>query len=116
MTGPKRPADLLPGILEALGTSARRAEFSAALESCLHPAEAALCRVLGFRGGCLTVEVDSAPLYAELTGFRAEDLRLAMNDKIKTDKIARLKFRPGFRPGFHGAHRAGARTDDHRDV
>jgi hypothetical protein len=95
MTWPKRLADLIPGVLRELGTGAQRAEFSAALESCLQPGEAARCRVLGFRGGSLTVEVDSAPLYAELIGFRADELRLAMNDRIETHKIARLRFRLG---------------------
>ena len=51
--------------------------------------------MLGFRSGRLTIEVCSAPLYAELRGFRAEDLRSAMNERLENRKIARIEFRMG---------------------
>lgn len=91
--GPKRPADFLPGILKEFGAQARRSELRQALEACLTPEQAELCRVTGFRAGRLTVEVDSAPLYAELASFRGEDLRLQMNELITKHKVAQIRFR-----------------------
>lgn len=91
--GPKRPADFLPGILREFGSQARRAELREALVKCLTPEQAELCRVTGFRAGRLTVEVDSAPLYAELSGFRAEELRQQMNESVTRHKIAQIRFR-----------------------
>jgi hypothetical protein len=91
--GARRPSDFLPGILKEFGTRARRAELRSALEQCLTPQQAELCRVTGFRAGRLTVEVDSAPLYAELSSFRTEDLRQQMNELVTKHKIAQIRFR-----------------------
>jgi hypothetical protein len=51
--------------------------------------------VLGCRDGKLTIEVGSAPLFAELSGFRREDLRLRINELVKDRPVAQLQFRLG---------------------
>ena len=43
----------------------------------------------------LIVEVDSAPLYAELKGFRCEEIRQAMNERLGGRKLGHISFRPG---------------------
>lgn len=92
---PRHVGDLLRGVLAEAGSKARRGAHARALEQVLGADRAAHCDVLGFRGGKLTVRVDSAPLFAELSGFLAEDLRQRMNDILEHDKIARIVFRPG---------------------
>ena len=54
-----------------------------------------LCQVVSFKNGKLLIEVESAPLYAELSGFRREDLRLRINDILTKNKVAQLGFRLG---------------------
>jgi hypothetical protein len=51
--------------------------------------------VLGCRAGKLVVEVDSAPLYAELSGFRRDEIRLAINQLLPEQPVAQLTFRLG---------------------
>ena len=57
--------------------------------------QAAHCHVVGFRNGRLVVEVDSAPLFAELSSFRREELRLAINERLPVPKVTQLTFRMG---------------------
>jgi hypothetical protein len=76
---PKRVADLLPRLLTELKASARVAPLAEALRAVLPEAQAARCRVAGFRAGRLWVEVDSAPLLAELRSFARDELRARIN-------------------------------------
>jgi len=92
---PRPAADFLAGILKTAGSSASRAEFRRALERVLDDSQREHCHVAGFRAGKLVVEVDSAPLYAEFSGFRREELRLAINDHLQKQKVAQLVFRLG---------------------
>ena len=87
--------ELLKGILAAVGSKASRADLAKALEQSLGPERAPHCRVLGFHRGRLTVEVDSAPLFAELFGFGTEELRTSMNQLLTKKKIAQIDFRLG---------------------
>ncbi len=48
-----------------------------------------------FRQAKLVVEVDSSPLYAELSGFRREEIRTRMNELLTNKKIAQITFRMG---------------------
>ena len=95
MSDPKRVSDLLKGIIRDVKSDARRSDLVQALEQVLGPDQAPHCVVRGFRQGILTVEVDSAPLYAELTGFRREEIRERMNENLSTKKIAQINFRMG---------------------
>lgn len=72
-----------------------RAAFVAALDAVLSATERPHCQVSGFRDGNLVLEVDSAPLFAELTGFRKEELRQRLNDHLDGLRVARLTFRLG---------------------
>lgn len=90
---PKSAGDLLKGFLpqlQALGAVAGRQQ---ALEAVLGPETAAHCRVAGFHRGQLLVEVDSAPLFADLQMFRREELRAELNRRDPGHPIAHLVFR-----------------------
>ncbi len=95
MSEPRRAADLLKEVLRSAQTQTGRWELSNALANVLEPTEAEHCHVTGFRAGKLVIEIDSAPLYAELTGFRREAIRLAMNERLEKQRIAQLIFRMG---------------------
>ena len=95
MSKPKPVADLLKEVLRSTQTQVRRRELNEALAEAVGPDLAEHCWVAGYRAGKLVVETDSAPLYSELTGFRREAVRLAMNDRLKQQKVAQLVFRMG---------------------
>ena len=95
MSKPQRAADLLKQVLHGVQSRAGRRELSEALAEALGPDTSEHCWVAGFRSGKLVVETDSAPLYSELTGFRRESIREAMNKKLKTQQVAQLVFRMG---------------------
>ena len=50
---------------------------------------------MGFRDGKLTLEIDSAPLFAELSGFRREEIRARLNEQLPLRQVAQLQFRLG---------------------
>jgi hypothetical protein len=50
---------------------------------------------MGFRDGKLTLEVSSAPLFAELSGFRREEIRKRINEASPNKQVANLQFRLG---------------------
>ena len=95
MAEPERASDLLRDILAQAGQGRKRTRFHKALDEVLSEAQRTHCQVVAFRGGKLTVEVDSSPLFAEFTGFRREELRLRMNDLLPEQPIAQLTFRLG---------------------
>ncbi len=95
MREPIRAADLVRGILKQAGTKVGRLKFARALERTLGAERAIHCHIMGYRGGRLVVEVDQAPLFAELSGFGKDRLRRAMNDYLQTVKIAQIVFRMG---------------------
>ncbi len=100
MKQPKHAGELLKGILKEVGTKASRARFTAALDTALGPELAEHAEVTGFRRGRLYVEVDSAPLFAEWTAFRREEIRSACNEALRNQKedgeqIAEIVFRMG---------------------
>jgi hypothetical protein len=75
------------------------APLGEALRAALPADQAERCRVAGFRGGRLWVEVDSAPLCAELRNFQREALRLALNRQLAAravrQQVAEIVFRIG---------------------
>ena len=95
MSKPRRVADLLKEVLRNAQTQVGRRELNKALVEAVGPKLAEHCQVAGFRAGKLVVETDSAPLCSELIGFRREAIRLAMNKRLKQQKVAQLVFRMG---------------------
>ncbi|MEM7204236.1 MAG: DUF721 domain-containing protein [Planctomycetota bacterium] len=93
MTKPKPAADFLDAILRDASTAAARQPTMQILVELLGERDAAHCRPVSERGGRLVIEVDSAPLFAELHGFRREEVRLAMNERLKSRKFADVVFR-----------------------
>ena len=90
---PQRAADLLGSVLKTVQTKSSRRVFQRALEQELEPAAVEHCHVVGFRNGSLYIEVASAPLFAELSAFRRESLREAINERLENQKVARIVFR-----------------------
>lgn len=95
MTAPRHVGELLAHVLRDAGTKAGRTRLNDALEAAVGPQLAEHVRVAAFRAGKLTIEVDSSALLAELRGFRAEELRIACNERLEPEKIARIDFRLG---------------------
>jgi hypothetical protein len=92
---PRPVADLVSGLLRDLGKSRRRVELQDALEAAVGATAAPSCQVAVWRAGRLVVEVASSPLFAELRGFRAESVRLAINAKLGRPEVATILFRMG---------------------
>lgn len=86
--------DAIQSVLGVARGAAKRSELTRALHTALGE-QAEFCRVRGLRAGVLTIEVDSAPLYAELRGFRSEDVREAINRALSVAKVAKIRFRMG---------------------
>ena len=95
MTEPERVSDLLKGIIRDVKSESSRSDLSAALEQVLGPEQSQHCKVTGFRSGKLVVEVDSAPMYAELSGFRRDEIRERMNELLTKKQVALITFRMG---------------------
>ena len=95
MAEPKPAGDFLRDILQQAGRSKARGAYSRALDEILGPQLRPHCQVVGCRAGRLVLEVDSAPLFAELSGFRREEIRLRINEMIPQQPIAQLTFRLG---------------------
>ena len=93
MAEPKRAAEFLGDILRAAGATPQRVRVREALDRILGPDLGERCSVSGLRAGRLVLEVDSAPLYAELRGFAGEDLRRRLNDTLDDVKISEIVFR-----------------------
>jgi hypothetical protein len=85
---------LLGGILRQARAAVAHAEVAQALAHALGEL-AAHCTIAGMRSGRLIIEVDSAPLLAELRGFRREEIRQAMNQRLSARQVGELVFRMG---------------------
>jgi hypothetical protein len=94
VTDPKPAADFLKQIVRQAGRDMARADLHDALDLVLTETQRRHCQVVSFRDGRLLLEVDSAPLFAEFSGFRREDLRQRLNEHLQR-KIAALTFRLG---------------------
>lgn len=95
MAEPKPVGDFLRGILQQAGRSKSRSAYNEALDQILSQALRPHCQIIGCRAGKLVLEVDSAPLFAELSGFRREEIRLRINQLVPEQPIAQLQFRLG---------------------
>ena len=95
MTQPKTAAELLKGIMPGIRSLAGLSGFQVALDHALGEERSEHCRVAGYRAGKLFVEVDSAPLFAELSGFQRESLRLELSQRLQPMQIAQIVFRMG---------------------
>lgn len=94
MRDPKKPADLLGAILREAGATPARARIRRAVAAALDEA-ADHVSVRSFRGGKLVLEVDSAPLFAELRSFGQESLRKRINEALDGGGVAQITFRMG---------------------
>lgn len=95
MSQPKRAAELIKGILAEARTTANRSALNSALAEVLGPELFEHCQILSFRGGRLILQVDSAPLFSELSGFRSEEIRAGINENLDNHKVAQIVFRMG---------------------
>ncbi|MFN6145867.1 MAG: DUF721 domain-containing protein [Planctomycetota bacterium] len=95
MAEPRPAAEFLRDILRHAGTSKQRSVYHDALDQILTAALRPHCQVVGCRGGKLVLEVDSAPLFAELSGFRREEIRQRINQLVPNQPIAQLTIRLG---------------------
>lgn len=95
MPEPRPAGDFLRDILRQAGTAKSRSAYREALDEILSPTLRSHCHVVGCRAGRLVLEVDSAPLFAELSGFRREEMRLRINELVPNQPIAQLTFRLG---------------------
>ncbi|MEO6595080.1 MAG: DciA family protein [Planctomycetota bacterium] len=95
VTEPQRAGDFLRDIMRQAGRSKTRSVYNEALDTILSSSHRPHCQIVGCRGGRLVVEVDSAPLFAELIGFRREEIRLRINQLLPEQPIAQLTFRLG---------------------
>jgi len=92
---PKRAADFLKQIVRDTGRQMGRSAFVDALDRVLDAVTRPHVQVVAFRSGRLILEIDSAPLFAEFSGFRREELRQALNELLPERRIAELQFRLG---------------------
>jgi hypothetical protein len=95
VSDPRSAGDYLRQIVREVGRSKARSAFASALDEVLAESQRPHCQVLGFRDGKLVLEVDSAPLFAEFTGFRREELRRRINELVPHQRVAQLQFRLG---------------------
>ncbi len=58
-------------------------QIFASWERVLPPAWRPRCRAVAFRGGKLTIAVDSSPLLEDLRGFRSHELLRLLNDALR---------------------------------
>ena len=101
---PESLGEILPRVMRGAGGSgralnafARRREsaLSRAWSEAAGPELAAETRPSTLRRGVLTVEVRSAPLLAELTGFRAQEMLSRLLAADPSGRVTGLRFRPG---------------------
>ena len=92
---PRPAGDFLRDILKQAGAGKSRRVYLDALEQVLGEDVISHLQILSVRAGKVVVEVDSAPLFAELSGFRREELRLRINEIVPKQPIAQLTFRLG---------------------
>lgn len=95
MIQPRSVGDFLPSLLRDLGHKRKRLELQEALEHAVGATAAPSCHVAGLRAGRLVVEVASAPLFAELRGFRADEVRQAINTELGRPVVSQILFRMG---------------------
>ena len=97
MSQPKRASEFVLSLMKDLRSKRAYSPVADALDLALGERLAGHCKVAGFAGGKLWVEVDSAPLFAELRGFRSEELREAINRHLGAVKqrVAQIVFRMG---------------------
>jgi hypothetical protein len=87
---PRPASDFLRDILKQAGTGKSRRVYLDALEQILGADFAPHFQILGCRKGRLVVELNSAPLFAELSGFRREEIRTRINELVPDQPIAEL--------------------------
>jgi predicted nucleic acid-binding Zn ribbon protein len=101
---PESLGDILPRVVRGaggsergLGLTTRRRESAVARawSAAAGPELSAQTRPSTLRRGVLTVEVRSAPLLAELAGFRSQELLSRLLAADPSGRVTGLRFRPG---------------------
>ncbi|GAB4136132.1 MAG: hypothetical protein Fur0037_00470 [Planctomycetota bacterium] len=91
----KQCGEMFRQAVRDVGRRMGRRSFREALDRLLPEQQSRCCQVVSYRDGKLLVEVESGPLFAELSGFRREELRVSMNEILTGPKVAKLVFRMG---------------------
>ena len=94
---PEAVGDILSAWLEKTGLMRRGAEeqIRAAWVEVVGPQIADLARPAGFRGGHLRITVAGAALRQELEGFRAAEIRAALNARLSGVTVSKISFKVG---------------------
>jgi len=92
---PERASDLLKSIIRDVKADTNRLDLVEALEEVLGPELSSHCKVRGFRNGNIVIEVNSSPLYSELSSFRRDEIRDGLNQILTTKRVAQVTFRMG---------------------
>ncbi|MBZ0153463.1 MAG: DUF721 domain-containing protein [Planctomycetes bacterium] len=95
MVEPRPVGDFLRDILRDAGHGKTRRVYDEALDQILSATLRPHCQIIGCRAGRLVLEVDSAPLFAELSGFRRDEIRERINQLVPQQPIAQLTIRLG---------------------
>ena len=95
MNEPERASDLLKSIIRDVKADSSRLDLVEALEEILGTELSSHCQVRGFRSGTIVIEVDSSPLYSELTNFRRDEIRDGFNRILTKKRVAQVTFRMG---------------------
>lgn len=95
MAGPRKIGDILGAVLARrnYGQLTAQMELEKSWRSVAGEQVAKLTTIGPIRRGVLEILVDSAPLLAELEGFRKEELTEAMSAQVTHSKITGIKFR-----------------------
>ena len=93
MDNTKRPSDLLGGLLSKVKADAACADTTRALTKALGSPTSDHCHVASERHGRLLVDVDSAPLFAELQSFRRDEVKEQVNKFLGSKRFAEVRFR-----------------------
>ena len=93
---PETVGEILPRVLKESGFKRRPGSSIAAMwEQAVGEELARETRPDSLRRGVLTVEVRSSSLYAELSGFRMQEILGRVLAVEKSGRISSLRFRPG---------------------
>ena len=93
--GPERIDRILARVLKEAGLEdgERHGVLARAWREAAGPDLAPLTKVHAVRGGEVTIAVESAPLFQELTTYRAEELLREVRERAQGVRVDRLRFR-----------------------
>ncbi|MEO0480027.1 MAG: DciA family protein [Planctomycetota bacterium] len=92
---PLAAGDLLKDLVRDLDKAPRRQKVADALSECLEEEWVEQIEFLRLRNGVLSLEVQSAPLLAELRNFHMDDIRRACERVLEPERIHRVQLTLG---------------------